>query len=74
MDYYSVLEALPTSDSLECPLRLPTWVFRCLGHPPTYLALDKDSEAFIEPKVLKVLVGHQVASPRVSNLVGYHIS
>jgi len=34
------------------------------------LALHKDGETLIEPKVLKVGVGHQIARPAVSYFVG----
>ena len=42
-------------------------------HPPHNLPLDKGSKALVQPKVLKVGVGHQIASPGVRNLVRYHV-
>ena len=38
-------------------------------HFPDYLPLGEDGEPLIEPEVLEVGVGHQVAGPAVSDLV-----
>ena len=43
-------------------------------HEPKDFPFNKDGETFVQPKVLKVLVRHQVSCPTVSNLVGYHAS
>ena len=39
--------------------------------PSHNLPLDKGCKALVQPKVLKVEVGHQIASPGVRNLVRY---
>ena len=41
---------------------------------PSYnLPLDKACKALVQPKVLKIEVGHKIASPGVSDLVRYHV-
>ena len=41
--------------------------------PAHNLPLDKAGKALVQPKVLKVEVGHEIASPGVRNLVRYHV-
>lgn len=38
-----------------------------------HLPLQEYGEALIQPEMLKVLVGHQVACPTVHYLMDYHI-
>ena len=40
--------------------------------PSHNLPLDKGCKALVQPKVLKVEVGHQIASPGVRDFVRYH--
>ena len=42
------------------------------GHPSNDLSLGENGEALVQPEVLKVFVGHQIAGPAVSNLVSNH--
>lgn len=42
--------------------------------PTVDLSLDKHGKAFVEPKVLEIAVGHQIASPAVRNLVGNQVN
>ena len=46
---------------------------RLAVHPSHYLPLREHGEPLVQPEVLKVDVGHQVARPGVSNLVGDHV-
>ena len=60
------LQVFPAKDGTEMSCRLPV-------HPPHYLPLREHCEPLVQPEVLKVDVGHQVASPGVSNLVGDYV-
>ena len=42
-------------------------------HPAHNLPLGEDGEPLVEPEVLEVDVGHQVARPGVGDLVGDHV-
>ena len=58
-------QVFPTEDGTEVPSRFPM-------HPSHNLPLGEDGEALVEPEVLEVDVGDEVAGPGVGDLVGDH--